>query len=143
MKSLVITLLVLIGGLVAGSVLLPNYVHAVDVITPSKVCDKAGSSAVCQDAPSTNNARCANASSGCNPLFGSNGVITIVIRVLGFIIGFIAVVMIIASGLKMILAGGDAASLKEARSTLAHALGALLVAVLAEAIVGFILNQVP
>lgn len=141
MKSLLVTLFVLVGALGTVSTLLPNYVYAVDVL--GSVCNgSASDSAACSER-STANPDCVKSGSGCNPLFGSSGVITIVIRVLGLIIGFIAVVMIIASGLKMILAGGDAARLKEARASLGHALGALLVALLAEAIVGFILNRIP
>lgn len=140
MKHL-IALLVVVTSLSFGTTLLPVHASAVDVLSP--VCNGAASgSAACNT--NDRSAKCGiNGAKSCNPLFGANGVITIVIRVLGLIIGFIAVVMIIASGLKMILAGGDAASLKEARATLGHALGALLVALLAEAIVGFILSKIP
>lgn len=117
--------------------LMPSSALAINVF-PSGCSDSSSSiynTPVCQDSrdqQSANN----------NALFGPSGIITIIIKVLGIVVGFLAIIMIIAAGLKMILSGGDAADLKEARASLAHSLAALAVAVLAEAIVGFILSKI-
>ncbi|HVS58447.1 MAG TPA: hypothetical protein VHD60_01780 [Candidatus Saccharimonadales bacterium] len=136
MKKLVASLFLAVFGAVI--ILTPSYAAAVNVF-PSGCSDKSSNiynTPVCQDSrdqQSANN----------NALFGPSGIITIIIKVLGIVVGFLAIIMIIAAGLKMILSGGDAADLKEARASLAHSLAALAVAVLAEAIVGFILSKIP
>lgn len=120
------------GMLMAGGFMLAaSPALAVDVLP---ICNNstAQSTAVCQDKN--------NSKSG-NPLFGPSSVISRVISILGSFIGFLSVLMIIAAGMRMITAGGDAAALKSARASLYQALGGLLIAALAEVIVGFVLNK--
>src|SRR6476620_9800407 len=103
-------LFIIVGMLVAFAVPLmavaPS-VSAVDVVggacansnattTPDFCKDKQGSNAT-------------------NPLFGPGGILTIAARIMSIIIGISSVVIIVISGMRMILAGGDANTASNAR----------------------------
>lgn len=63
-----------------------------------------------------------------------------VVNVLLFILGAIAVVMIIIGGIRYATSGGDASSTKAAKDTILYAVIGLVVAILAYAIVNFIIG---
>lgn len=63
-----------------------------------------------------------------------------IINILLFIIGAVAVIMIIVGGLRYVTSGGDASSTKAARDTILYAVVGLVVAVMAFAIVNFVLG---
>jgi ABC-type Fe3+ transport system permease subunit len=87
---------------------------------------------VCQDVEKQNN-------SGSNPFVR---IIKAAIEVISFIIGVAAIIGIIVSGLRFILANGDSNAIASARSSLLYSLIGVAVAVLAGAIVAFVLNRV-
>ncbi len=64
------------------------------------------------------------------------------ISLLSWIVGIIAIFMIIIAGLKFITANGDANSIASARSTLIYALVGVAVAALAQLMVRFVLGKV-
>lgn len=66
---------------------------------------------------------------------------TIINVVLG-IVGFVAVVMIIMGGISFITSQGDAAKVTRARNTILYGVIGLIVAILAFAIVNFVLTSV-
>ena len=75
---------------------------------------------------------------------GKNVLITIikdVINVLSFIIGVAAVIIIIISAFKFIVAGGNTQSVSQARSGLIAAAIGIIVVVVAQGIVVFVLNR--
>jgi hypothetical protein len=63
-----------------------------------------------------------------------------IVNVLLFILGAIAVIMIIIGGIRYATSGGDASSTKAAKDTILYAVIGLVVAILAYAIVNFILG---
>ncbi|MES2876057.1 MAG: pilin [Patescibacteria group bacterium] len=63
------------------------------------------------------------------------------INVLLFIIGVVAVIMIILGGLRYILSNGDSAQITSAKNTILYAVIGLVVALLAYAIVNFVVVQ--
>lgn len=64
-----------------------------------------------------------------------------VISVLLFIVGAVAVVMIIFSGIQYVTSSGDPARVKKAKDTLIYSIVGLVVAILAFAIVNFVLGS--
>lgn len=66
---------------------------------------------------------------------------TIINVVLG-VVGFVAVVMIIMGGISFITSQGDAAKVARARNTILYGVIGLIVAILAFAIVNFVLSSV-
>ena len=69
----------------------------------------------------------------------ANGIKTVV-NVLLFILGAIAVVMIIIGGIRYTTSNGDSSAIKGAKDTILYSVVGLVVAVLAYAIVNFVLG---
>ncbi len=67
-------------------------------------------------------------------------IITPVVNTLLFILGAISVIMIIVAGVRYTTSGGDASSVTAAKNTLMYAIIGLIVAILAYAIVNFVLK---
>lgn len=63
-----------------------------------------------------------------------------VINVLLYIIGIAAVIMIVIGGLRYVLSGGDSGSTKGAKDTILYAVVGLIVAIVAYAIVNFVIT---
>ena len=63
-----------------------------------------------------------------------------VVNVMLFILGAIAVIMIIIGGIRYATSGGDASQTKSAKDTILYAVIGLVVAILAYAIVNFIIG---
>ena len=74
-------------------------------------------------------------------LFGDNGVFRTVTNVLLFIIGAIAVIMLIIGGIRYVLSGGDQAQVTSAKNTILYAIIGIVVAILAYAAVDFVINS--
>ena len=90
------------------------------------------------DATGTEKKNCgADGTSGC----GINDAITTVINVLLFIISAVAVIMIIMGGIRYVLSNGEASQIAAAKNTILYAVIGLIVALLAYAIVNFVVTQ--
>lgn len=74
-------------------------------------------------------------------LFGESGVFSRVSSVLLFIVGAIAVIMLIIGGLKYVVSGGDASKVQSAKNTILYALVGIVVAILAYAAVNFVIGN--
>jgi len=92
------------------------------------------SSSVCKDNNSATNAP--------NPIFGADGIMTRAIDILSYIIGIVAVVLVIVSALRMVMSGGDPNTVGSARSAIIYSLVGLVIAVIAQGIVVFVLKRV-
>lgn len=73
-------------------------------------------------------------------LFGNTGVFSEITNVLLFVVGAIAVIMIVIGGLRYVLSGGDAKQVEAAKNTILYAIVGIIVAILAYAAVNFITN---
>ncbi len=85
-----------------------------------------------------------NSDSGSCNTSGSNnlqGFIKNIINILLFIIGAIAVIMIVIGGLRYVISGGDSSQTKSARDTVLYAVIGLIVATMAYAIVNFVVLE--
>lgn len=63
-----------------------------------------------------------------------------VINILLFVLGMIAVIMIIVGGIRYTVSNGNSASTKEAKDTILYAIVGLIVAIMAYTIVNFVLG---
>lgn len=119
----------LIGLIIAAAMFLtPQVVLAQDPLDP--VCTGRGSvSAACQGRTTE------------NPLVGPNGIITRVIQIIVIVTAVAAIIVIIVGGLKYILSSGDPNGVNSAKNTVLYAIIGLLVAVVAQAIVSFVLSR--
>jgi multisubunit Na+/H+ antiporter MnhB subunit len=75
-----------------------------------------------------------------NNLTGTSGVFTTVVNILLFIIGAIAVIMLIYGGIRYTISGGDSKNVTAAKDTILYAIVGIVVAILAYAIVNFVIN---
>lgn len=105
------------------------------VATPAYAANDANKQAVCESLGSANCTPSANATT-------VNDVITTVVNLLSFLIGAVAVIMIILAGFKYVTAAGDSSKLSSAKSTLIYALVGLAVAALAQVLVKYVLDKV-
>ncbi len=76
-------------------------------------------------------------------LFGNTGVFKQVTNTILYIVGIIAVVMLIIGGIKYLLSGGDSKKVTDAKNTVLYAIIGLVIAFLAFAIVNFVITALP
>jgi type IV secretory pathway VirB2 component (pilin) len=107
--------------------------YAQEVNPFEDVCRSNPNATVCKDSKSGRES---------NPLFGKNGVITVVFNFLSIIAGIIAVIVIIISGLKYITSGSNPQDANNAREGVLYAVVGLVIALLAQAIVQFFLKNI-
>lgn len=75
-------------------------------------------------------------------LVGPDGVFTRITSTALYVIGAISVIMLIWGGLRYIISGGDNKKVTDAKNTILYAIIGLIFAVLAYAIVRFVLNSI-
>lgn len=76
-------------------------------------------------------------------LFGDAGVFKQVTNTILYIVGIIAVVMLIIGGIKYVVSGGDSKKVTDAKNTVLYAIIGLVIAFLAFAIVNFVISALP
>ncbi len=76
-----------------------------------------------------------------NLVGGENSVIRTVSNVLLFILGAVAVIMIIIGGIRYVISNGDSSQITSAKNTILYSVIGLIVALLAYAIVNFITDS--
>ena len=81
-----------------------------------------------------------NTAGGKTELFGNNGVVTTVINVALYIIGSLSVIMLIIGGIRYTMSGGNDKSVAAAKSTILYAIIGVVIALLAYAIVNFVIS---
>lgn len=77
---------------------------------------------------------------GTDPISGNDGIILRVVRMLGWVVGFVSVLMIMIAAIKYITANGDPASIKSARDTIIYALIGVAVFSISQVIVRFLVG---
>jgi len=76
-------------------------------------------------------------------LFGDKGVFKQVTNTVLYIVGIIAVIMLIIGGIKYVVSGGDAKKVTDAKNTVLYAIIGWVIAFLAFAIVNFVISALP
>jgi len=107
-----------------GLAAVPAVAGAVEVFKPCAAGAGGSSSSVCA---STND--------------NADGLVKIIVNTLLFILGAISVIVIIIGGILYTLSGGDSNSVTKAKNTILYAVIGLVVALLAYAIVNFVITQ--
>lgn len=74
-------------------------------------------------------------------LIGDGGTFSVITNVLLFIVGAIAVIMIVIGGLRYVLSGGNSEQITAAKNTILYAIVGIIVALLAYAAVNFVLSS--
>ncbi|MBO7131850.1 hypothetical protein J6V85_01105 [Candidatus Saccharibacteria bacterium] len=81
---------------------------------------------------------------GCpRDLFGNKGVFREVTNTILYIVGIIAVIMLIIGGIKYVISGGDSKKVTDAKNTVLYAIIGLVISFLAFAIVNFVISALP
>jgi Type IV secretion system pilin len=88
-----------------------------------------------------------NASGNCNVQEGQAGkkiedLVLLIINILSWVIGVVAVIMIIVGGFKYITSGGDSGGVTSAKNTILYAIVGLVIVALAQVIVRFVLGSI-
>lgn len=86
-------------------------------------------------------AACAKPASGATDLFGPGGIFVTITNILLFIIGAIAVIMLIVGGIRYVVSSGDQTAVTNAKNTILYAIIGIVVAFLAFAAVNFVTGQ--
>ena len=74
-------------------------------------------------------------------LFGATGMFTVITNVLLFIIGAISVIMLVIGGIRYTVSAGDSSAVTAAKNTIMYAIVGIVVALLAFAVVNFVVGQ--
>lgn len=74
-------------------------------------------------------------------LDGSNGIFTTITNILLFIIGAVAVIMLIIGGIRYVTSGGDSTAVTAAKNTILYAVVGIVVAIIAYAVVNFVIEN--
>jgi hypothetical protein len=74
-------------------------------------------------------------------LFADGGVFQTITNVLLFIIGAISVIMLIIGGIRYVVSGGDSSAVTSAKNTILYAVVGIVVAILAYALVNFVVTS--
>lgn len=111
--------------------------------TPIAALAQAGPSAECDPKSGSANqgADCAQAASQPDSLFGVGGIFSTISNILIFLVGAIAVIMLIWGGLQYVISAGDSKRVENAKSTILYAIIGIVIAILAFAIVNFVTGQ--
>ena len=81
---------------------------------------------------------------GCpSDLFGDTGAFKQVTNTILYIVGIVAVIMLIIGGIKYVVSGGDSKKVTDAKNTVLYAIIGLVIAFLAFAIVNFVISALP
>jgi len=84
---------------------------------------------------------CAKPNNTPDNLGGDGGVFKTIANVLLFIIGAIAVIMLIIGGIRYVISQGDSSAVTSAKNTILYAVIGIIVAILAYAIVNFVIGS--
>ena len=72
---------------------------------------------------------------------GQGGIFRTITNVLLFLIGAISVIMLIVGGIRYVVSGGDSTAVQNAKNTILYAIVGVVVAILAFAVVNFVIGS--
>ena len=76
-------------------------------------------------------------------LFGDTGVFRQVTNTILYIVGVVAVIMLIIGGIRYVISGGDSKKVTDAKNTVLYAIIGLVICILSYAIVNFVISALP
>lgn len=95
----------------------------------------------CTGTSIANGAECAKGTDQATTLFGTGGIFQVITNAALFIIGAVSVLMLIYGGIRYTISMGDAKNVEAAKNTIMYAVIGIVVALLAYAIVNFVLTS--
>lgn len=96
----------------------------------------------CTQGVATDSTICNAVKGGTGGLFGPNSIWNRILNTITYVIGAIAVLMIVVGALRYALSAGDQGTVTSAKNTIIYSLIALIIAVMANAIVNFVLTAI-
>lgn len=126
-----------IGGLVVGLALAFVAVLTPLVPTATAACDPNSVSGGV-----AGGVECANPGGVPVQLFGDGSIFNTIVNAILYIVGIVCVIMIIVGGIRYATSSGDQAQVTTAKNTIMYAIIGLVVAILAYAIVNWVLVQI-
>lgn len=145
------TFMPLVAMLITGGIVLasssPSLVYADTCTAPNTPPGCTAAATTPTTTPADNKTAVCNGigltGSGCDQTNGPSvdGTVKLAISFLSFIVGIAAVIMVMVGGFKYITSSGDSNNISSAKNTILYAIIGLVVAVLAQIIVRFVLNQ--
>lgn len=97
-------------------------------------CKNNSSATVCEDANKSQ-------SKSNNSLYGKNGILTKIAKLISIIIGLAAVIVMIMAGIQYMTSTGDPAKVNNAKNTIVYAIIGLVLAVFAQIIIRFVIEK--
>ena len=94
----------------------------------------------CSDSTNAKSAVCSSRTSG-NPIAGADGLLADITKIVSFVAGVAAVILIVIGSIRYIVSGGDSANVKKAKDTVFYALVGIAVIVLARTLILFVLSK--
>lgn len=136
-------------SLVVASVVIPNTTHALDGnaetstnATLKELGDTTDKDKACKDAGGTiKSGKCVDEDGSTIDTTSISLTIRNIIGILLYVAGIISVIVIVVSGFRYVTSNGDAAAASRAKNGIVYALIGLVIAVMAYAIVNFILSN--
>ena len=126
--------------MLAGLMMIPMLALSVGLIAPMNVFAESKTACDPADLTAAGGANCGQGTGTETNLFGTDGVFTIIINTALFIIGAISVMMLIYGGIRYTTSGGNEKSVTAAKNTILYAVVGIIIALLAYAIVNFVLT---
>ena len=130
-----------IKQLLAGAVLLPAMVLGISLFAQTAPAEAAFDRGLSEGAQS---AQGKDQQGDAASLFGEGGqggIFRTVTNVLLFLIGAISVIMLIVGGIRYVVSGGDSTAVQNAKNTILYAIVGVVVAILAFAVVNFVIDS--
>lgn len=132
----------LIKNSLKGLLLVPAFALAVSAVVPVPAAQAvAGDCNVSGGLASGKNCAAPSGNAGEASLFGEGGIFQTVVNILLFIVGAIAVIMLVIGGIRYVVSGGDQSAVTSAKNTILYAIVGIVVAFLAWAAVDFVITQ--
>jgi hypothetical protein len=126
MKKFAILTILLLSTVVPHS-----FVYAEEVLSPVCTPETQHATACVENEETQNTTN--------NSLFGPNGVLTRTASLVATLVGVAAVIMIIIGGIQYVISAGDPTNVQNAKNTILYAIIGLVVALMARAIILFVL----
>jgi hypothetical protein len=126
--------------ILAGLLFVPMLALAASFVAPTRAF--AATDCNTTDLTVQHGADCSGGQSGTpSDLFGDNSIFKNITNAALFLIGAISVLMLIYGGVRYTISGGDTANVTAAKNTILYAVVGIIVAIMAYAIVNFVIGQ--
>ena len=122
-----------IQNIAKGLLLVPALALAFSFVAPVAIGDTTGAQMIKEGAD-----KAKSEEDMADNITGEDGAITTIVNVLLFVIGALAVIMLIYGGIRYVTSGGNQESVRAAKNTILYAVVGLVVAIFAYALVNWV-----